>query len=356
VFDSLIIQSHKGPYTVSFDAHFSAEILLERDAETHFLVDSNVARLYGPRLRAIISRSSTVVINATEDNKSLEKIIPIFELLIASKVRRGHVLVAIGGGIIQDITCFVASTFLRGLHWHFVPTTLLAQADSCIGSKSSINLGPTKNIIGTFNPPQQVYICTEFLDTLDQKDIRSGLGEIIKVHAIEGVKSFDRMSKEFRKLGSEREVQLRYIQSALVIKKRFIEEDEFDKGIRNLFNYGHSFGHAIESATNYRLPHGIAVSIGMDMANFIAHVRGLLPRSHFDRMHETLRMNYEEYSNTEIALDAFIDAIMKDKKNTTAMLGLILPVGDNAAIQRVNVKPDTVFRDECARFLLDFKQ
>ncbi len=354
--DSLVIQSHKGPYSVSFGTRFAADLPALADAEAHFLVDANIARFYGPRLKAILARPSTVVIDATEDNKSLERTIPVFERLIASKVRRGQVLVAIGGGIVQDVTCFIASTFLRGLPWHFVPTTLLAQADSCIGSKSSINLGAAKNIVGTFNPPQRVHIWTEFLDTLEQKDIQSGIGEIIKVHAIDGVDSFDRMSKEFRKLYSDRETLLRYIHAALLIKKRFIEEDEFDRGIRNIFNYGHSFGHAIESATDYRVPHGIAVTIGMDMANFIAVERGLLPRSHFDRMHDTLHINYEGYAATDIPVDALLDALMKDKKNTTTMLGLIFPVGDKAAIQRVDVPPDAAFRGQCMRFLSELKQ
>ena len=354
--DALTIQSHKGPYSVSFGTCFADDLPAVEDAEPHYLVDANIARLYGSRLKAILARPSTVVIDATEDNKSLERTIPVFERLIASKVRRGQVLVAIGGGIIQDITCFIASTFLRGLPWHFVPTTLLAQADSCIGSKSSINLGAAKNIVGTFNPPQRVHIWTEFLDTLEQKDIHSGVGEIVKVHAIDGIESFDRMSREFRKLYSDRATLLRYIRAALLIKKRFIEEDEFDRGIRNIFNYGHSFGHAIESATSYRVPHGIAVTIGMDMANFISVERGLMPRRHFDRMHETLRINYEGYADTDIAVDALLDALMKDKKNTTTMLGLIFPVGDKAVIQRVDIPLDAVFRGQCLRFFSDLKQ
>ena len=354
--DSLVVQSHKGPYSVSFGTRFPDDLAALVDAEPHFLVDANIARLYGPRLKAILARPSTVVIDATEENKSLERIIPVFERLIHSKVRRGQVLVCIGGGIVQDITCFIASTFLRGLSWQFVPTTLLAQADSCIGSKSSINLGATKNILGTFNPPQRVHIWTEFLDTLEQKDIQSGVGEIIKVHAIDGIESFGRMSRDFRKLYSERETLLRYIHSALLIKKRFIEEDEFDGGIRNIFNYGHSFGHAIESSTDYRVPHGIAVTIGMDMANFIAAERGLLPRSQFDRMHETLRINYEGYADTHIAIDALFDALMRDKKNTTTMLRLIFPVGDKATIQRVDVPPDEAFRGQCMRFLVELRQ
>jgi 3-dehydroquinate synthase len=351
VSDELVVQSHRGPYTVHFDDTPVSNPGRFLEPPPHFLVDANIARLYHAELGAILEHPNTIVIEATEDNKSIERTIPVFQQLVANAVRRDQTLVAIGGGIVQDICCFIASTLLRGLPWRFIPTTLLAQADSCIGSKSSINLGPTKNILGTFNPPRDVCIHAGFLETLERKDIRSGIGEIIKVHAIAGVDAFDRLAAEFEVLTTDRSVLQRYVRSALGIKRRYIEEDEFDRGIRNVFNYGHSFGHAIESATCYGIPHGIAVSIGMDMANFIAVERGALPRTHYHRMHVVLRRNYEDYASTPIAVDAMLSALMKDKKNTATMLGLILPVGDHASIQRVQVPMDDAFRSQCAQFL-----
>ena len=349
--EELVIQSHKGPYRVIFDDKLLSDTARLCRGESLFLIDANVARVYTSELQAILDHPRTIIIEATEENKSLEKTIPVIEWLVLHKVRRDHTLVAIGGGIIQDITCFVASTLLRGLAWRFVPTTLLAQADSCIGSKSSINMGATKNILGTFNPPQEIIINTGFLDTLEDKDIRSGIGEIIKVHAIDGVASFDRMAVDFDRLFDDKTVLLKYIRSALLIKQRFIEEDEFDQGVRNIFNYGHSFGHAIESATHYAVPHGIAVTIGMDMANHISAKRGLLPEQHYYRMHTILAKNYAQYAKIQIPVDDMLSALMKDKKNTSTMLGLIFPIGAEAAIQRVQVPPDEDFRTQCAQFL-----
>lgn len=349
--EPLVIQSHKGPYTVSFDDDLLRNPAGLLQGEPHFLVDANVARIYAKPLAAILAHPNLIVIEATEANKSLERTIPLFNRLVGNKVRRSHVLVAIGGGIVQDITCFIASTLLRGLPWRFVPTTLLAQADSCIGSKSSINLGDTKNILGTFNPPRQVFVATEFLDTLAPTEIQSGIGEILKVHAIDGAAAFDRLACEFEDMFADRNVLKKYIRSALLIKQRFIEQDEFDLGIRNIFNYGHSFGHAIESATEYAVPHGIAVTIGMDMANHVAAERGLVPRSQVQRMHATLRKNYQAHSKTPIGLEPMLSALTKDKKNTSTMLGLILPVGEEASIQRVQVAPDDAFRAQCAGFL-----
>jgi len=292
VSDEMRIQSHTGPYSVSFHEGFPLNLVETRENELHFLVDANVARLYISRLQPVLDHRNTIVIDATEENKSLQRTVPIFERLVQNNVRRDHTLVAIGGGIVQDITCFISSTLLRGVAWRFVPTTLLAQADSCIGSKSSINLGNTKNILGTFNPPRTVSIYTAFLDSLELKDIRSGVGEIIKVHAIAGAAAFDELAGDFGRLFDDRTVLLRYIRSALRIKQPYIEEDEYDRGIRNIFNYGHSFGHAIESATNYAVPHGIAVTMGMQMANFIAVRRGVLPSEHYERMRPMIRANY----------------------------------------------------------------
>ncbi len=353
--EGLVIRSHKGLYTVAFEDDLFVDCQRLFAGQPHFLVDANVARLYGDRLGPVFEHHHTLVIKAAEKNKSIERVIPVIEQLVASKLRRDHVLVAIGGGIIQDITCFIASILMRGVTWKFVPTTLLAQADSCIGSKSSINLGATKNILGTFNPPKEIFVCTAFLNTLEDKDIRSGIGEILKVHAIEGAAAFDRIAAEYDALLDDRTVLLAYVRDALLIKQRFIEVDEFDKGVRNIFNYGHSFGHAIESATDFRVPHGIAVTMGVDMANHIAVLRGLLPEKHFWRMHPTLRKNYAAFANTLIPVDAMLSALMKDKKNSTDKLVLILPIGDEARIERVEVTPEDVFRTQCEKSLRALK-
>jgi 3-dehydroquinate synthase len=355
VFDTLTIQSHKGPYTVTFDDTLLSDLTRLVDGECHFLVDANVARLYAVEFDAIVSHPNTIVIEASEESKSIQKIVAVIEWLVQGRVRRDHTLVAIGGGVIQDITCFIASTLLRGLRWRFVPTTLLSQADSCIGSKSSVNLGATKNILGTFYPPQEIFVSTRFLDTLEEKEIRSGVGEIIKVHAIEGARAFDLMAADFQQMFTDRAVLMKYIRSALLIKQRFIELDEFDRGVRNIFNYGHSFGHAIESATEYLVPHGIAVSMGMDMANHISRQRNLLSAEHYQRMHAVLRQNYHQYANVAIPLDNMFAALMKDKKNTSTMLGLIFSAGPDAAIQPVKVAPDDVFRAQCKQFLEEMR-
>jgi 3-dehydroquinate synthase len=347
----MTIRSLKGPYRVFFDAGLLDRPAAIAEGDCHFLLDSNVARLYDAELAPVLPASRTIRIDAVEPSKSLQAIIPVIERLVAARARRDHILVAIGGGIIQDITCFIASTLLRGMRWRFVPTTLLAQADSCIGSKSSINLGDAKNILGTFNPPDEIYIAPRFLGTLDEKEIRSGIGEILKVHAIESAESFDSVAAAYPRMLTDQSVLLSHIRSALLIKQRYIEEDEFDRGVRNIFNYGHSFGHAIEAATHFAVPHGIAVSMGMDMANSIAVRRGLLPERHFARMHPVLRGNYAPFAETEIALGSLLEALQKDKKNTSTELGLVFPLGEQASVRRVNLVADAAFAQDCRIFL-----
>lgn len=345
--ETMEIQSYKGTYRVRFDDSLIAKAGSLAADGVHVLIDANIATLYAEPLAALLARPTTIVIEATEENKSIQQVIPVIETLVRNRIRRDQTLLAIGGGIIQDITCFIASTLLRGITWKFVPTTLLAQADSCIGSKSSINLGAAKNILGTFNPPDEIIVDAGFLDTLDSTEIRSGIGEIIKVHAIDGRAAFDRLASEFGKLTTDRAVLSRFIADSLAIKKRFIEIDEFDRGVRNVFNYGHSFGHAIEAATNFGVPHGIAVTMGMAMANDIAVARGLTPAAHEKRMRGVLRANYADFASYPISAEQLRAALTKDKKNTATELVLILPTGEEAAIERVKVVPDDVFVSQC---------
>jgi len=349
VSERLVIQSHKGPYAVEFSDDAFAGVSAD-GPQRHYVIDARVAELYGTQLATVLASKSVLIVEAKEGNKSLERAPEYVTHLLGRGIKRGHVLVAIGGGIVQDITCFLAAVLLRGVEWHFYPTTLLAQADSCIGSKSSINVGAFKNVVGTYTPPARIILSTAVLASLPEVEIRSGIGEMLKVHVIAGPAAFDRIAADYDKIVTDPAVMRAYILWSLEIKKTIIEQDEFDRGIRNVMNLGHSFGHAIESATNFGIPHGVAVTIGIDMANFIAVRLGRMEKRHFERMHPTLRLNYRGFERTEIPVDGFFAAIAKDKKNTDAKLGLILP--DSEAIpRRVECANDERFRADCREYL-----
>lgn len=304
-------------YDVTFNNEIKTSNLIP-NLGTHYVIDRNVLNTMSADLISKMIGKNIVVIDATEDTKSYLGIEPIISKLVDQNLKRDSTLVAIGGGITQDIVCFIATTFMRGVKWVFIPTTLLAQSDSCIGSKSSINFGPYKNLLGSFTPPNEVYISNQFLDTLDDKDFKSGVGEIIKLLLIGG--------KKVRSGDITRDNVDRYVYECLMIKKTYIETDEFDKGIRNILNYGHCFGHGIESATNFAIPHGIAVSIGMDVANQLALNEGLISQDRYDEMSVPLKENYKEFSDYNIDLEKVFAAQTKDKKNTGSKINLILPV------------------------------
>ena len=332
----LVIQSHRGPYTVRFGKAFAGLENGLRESE-HLIVDARISELYSRELCAALGGRSVLVIEATEENKSIERFPAFANHLLTRGVRRDHVLVAIGGGIIQDITAFMAAILLRGLSWRFYPTTLLAQADSCIGSKSSINLGMYKNQLGTFTPPSDIWISTEVLATLGEADIRSGIGEMIKVHIISGWNDTRAIAGDYPKLFLDQGVLMHYIGRSLEIKKSKIEADEFDRGERLIMNYGHSFGHAIESATQYLVPHGIAVTIGMDMANYVSWHLGFIQREVYDEIHSLLAMNYAGFDQVPIPQDRFFAALARDKKNIGGDVSLILLRG-----------PGRIFRNRCS--------
>ena len=309
------INSHSGPYHVVFDNKLIGNELLN-EMGTHYIIDKNVLPLLG---KSFCKNRKVVLIDALEETKSYQGVGPIVSSLLEMGLKRDSVLVAIGGGITQDITCFIATTFMRGIKWIFVPTTLLAQADSCIGSKSSINFESYKNLLGSFNPPNYVYISNQFIDTLEDKDFKSGIGEIIKLYLVD--------NKYIHPQDITRSNVHEYIFGCLQIKKTFIETDEFDKGIRNILNYGHCFGHGIESATNFLIPHGIAITIGMDIANRLSFNLGLINESTYQGLHGILLANYQDFKDVAIDSNMVLKALSKDKKNTGNKINIVLPVG-----------------------------
>ena len=351
---SLEIQSHKGVYV----AHFHHALMDLSDAlsltKPVFLVDEKVVSIHEQALSGILNQGPVVQVTALEENKSLEKMPEIMDALLKAGIRRGDTLVVIGGGIVQDIGCYIASTLFRGLEWVFLPTTLLAQADSCIGSKSSINMLGHKNIVGTFNPPNEVHVCTAFLDSLTEVEIRSGIGEMLKVHMLDSLASLTDIVGSYDDLLADRKVLMTFLYRSLEIKKRFIEVDEFDKGIRNLLNYGHSFGHAIEGATNFRIPHGIAVTMGMDVANFVAEKMGVGTSEPFSVSHQTMQKNYSGFETEPVPLDGFRASLEKDKKNIGDLLTLILPNQSND-LEKLQIEKTDAFWALCEEFFRDVR-
>ncbi len=216
-----------------------------------------------------------IFIEANEGEKSLDRMPALIERMRVMGVNRRTAMVAVGGGIIQDLSAFTASVYMRGLGWTYVPTTVLAMVDSCIGGKSSINVGPYKNLVGTFHPPQSIHIDPSLAETLPRDQFASGLIEAAKICFCRGAESFATHlgcgPSTTMSTGALEQV----IVNSLLAKKHFIEMDEFDKKERLLLNFGHTFGHAIEGASHYGVPHGIAVGLGIVCSLAFQRARGL---------------------------------------------------------------------------------
>ena len=332
----LFVSSSRRDYSVSFSSSIP-ELESGLTDNSFLLIDSKVDFLY-PDLSPKFG-DRVLVIEATEENKSLPFCQKVISFLVDNGMKRNYKLIAIGGGIIQDITGFVASILFRGVEWVFFPTTLLAQADSCIGSKTSINFMDAKNLVGTFYPPSKIFCCTDFLNTLEDREIKSGIGEILHYYLYEDSLKTDDIVENYNLLFEDRSRLLPHIAESLSIKQIMVEKDEFDTNERRVFNYGHTFGHAIEIISNYGVPHGQAVTLGMDLANYISFKIGLIDWDKYLSLRKILKKNMPDFKLTEDKLDLYMSALSKDKKNISDSIVCILAhdIGD-IRVYRLNDK------------------
>jgi 3-dehydroquinate synthase len=326
---------------------------IEDNGNALFIIDSNVELLYEISKKKPLENGKIVQVICTEQNKTIQYIKEVLRDLISKGIRKDSVLIAIGGGIIQDIVAFISSILYRGVEWKFIPTTLLAQCDSCIGSKSSINFDLYKNLLGTFSPPSEIFIYKRFLDSLSESEIKSGIGEMLHYFFTEGIDLAQGISDNYELLLIDRSALSFYISNSLRIKKQIIELDEFDQSIRHIFNYGHTFGHALEAITNYSIPHGQAISIGMDLAKYISLHRGMLAVEDFDKMHEILQKNTPPFKIDTSNIELYCSALSRDKKNKGNLLGCILSRGAGK-VEKGFVQIDQTLKELIIQYFLKY--
>lgn len=321
----MIIHSKFKDYEVHIEDNFNFVSTLSQIENKQFVIDQNVYDLYKELFTSIPSEQ-VIIIEATETNKVIDTALHICEKMTEIPAKRNAVLISIGGGIIQDITGFVANILYRGIQWIFVPTTLLAACDSCIGGKTSLNYKKYKNLLGTFYPPDHIYICAEFFKTLSDRDYKSGLGEVVKFNIMAGEDGLQNITEHIDALLTRKSETVNYfVRSSLLFKKTFIEVDEFDRGERIKLNFAHTFGHAIEVVTNYEIPHGTAVAIGMIMADYISWKRGWLSEIFVKKSESVLlKVINIDISLLNIPIFQVIAAIRKDKKQTSEALTAVL--------------------------------
>lgn len=271
------VQSIPRAYDVIFSQENTSSQInnaLKENKNNLLLIDKNIYNIIGPLK---IEKKRILPVEASEKFKTWSGVSRVIKFLQKNSFSKGEELIVIGGGTVQDVGAFVGAIFKRGVSWTFLPTTLLAMSDSCIGGKTGINYEGAKNQLALFSAPSRVIINTEFLKTLNTREIFSGLGEIIKL-GITGGKNMVGIFTEEVNNGSVKNFTSfnRIIKMSLAVKKTVVECDEFELNVRKSMNYGHTVGHALESLSGYLIPHGQAVVAGMLIANELSVRRGLL--------------------------------------------------------------------------------
>ena len=313
--DSLTIASAQWNYNVSFHGKIREALPLLVDlTEAFVVVDSNVLNLHQQSLEPLTSAHPTLALEPTEETKSLSGVASLVEWLIDQRAVRSSTIIAIGGGCIQDLVSFSSHVYYRGINWVFLPTTVLAQSDSCIGAKSGINVLPFKNQLGALHSPRAVYVCEEFLQTLPDQELASGYGEIVKLSVTSSQHFLSQLEQSLDDGGLRNPHLLELTRASLRAKQEIIEQDEYESDLRRVLNYGHSFGHALEMLCGHRVPHGLAVLWGIDVINALGVRWGGTPRHLRDRLHHLIATHFDYILPLTPTAEGLVDAVRRDKK------------------------------------------
>jgi 3-dehydroquinate synthase len=314
--DKILIKSQQGEYSV----YFLHEILeLEKllgtsNDEIFIIADKNVWEIFKESLIKI-KHSHLLLLDANEDTKTMEGVTSVLSWLSQNGATKSSIVLAIGGGVIQDLATFTSHIYFRGIKWRYVPTTLLSQADSCIGAKCGINLRSHKNQIGVLHSPSEVYVVEQFLKTLPMEELQSGFGEIYKLSVTGPGNFFEILKKSLKNNGVSTNNIIDLIRLSLISKKHIIEEDEYEKNIRRILNYGHSFGHALESVTKNAVTHGYGVLFGMDLINYLGVKWNLTSKNFYLEFKSLIRTFFSDYKiPVSITAENLLKEVAKDKK------------------------------------------
>jgi 3-dehydroquinate synthase len=296
------------------------------------ICDENIAATIGKTvevgLQQLKKRTALLMVPSGEENKSIATLTVLWQRMLEEKADRKSVVVAIGGGVVGDLAGFAAASYTRGLRFVQVPTTLLAMVDSSVGGKTGINLPAAKNMIGAFWQPHAVWIDSSTLDSLPDREFRSGLAEVVKYGVILDEDFFEYLESNSNAILERSPEQIEYVvRRSCELKAQVVSQDERETtGLRAILNYGHTFGHAIEAKTAYgRFLHGEAIAIGMTMAGRLAVRLGLWSESCQKRQTRLLQKFGLPTSFLDVSAPHLVEAMQMDKKTEHGKLHFILP-------------------------------
>lgn len=301
----------------------AAEILPEvlPNRRVVVITDENVDRLYPD----LVHRYEHIIIGIGEEIKNLHTVSRIYDELMAMGADRKTFLLGIGGGIVTDITGFVAATYMRGVEFGFVSTTLLGQVDASIGGKNGVNVADYKNMVGTITQPSFVISDVEMLRTLPERELRAGMAEVVKSAIVGDRELFDFIARNASEDIYRSTESMQYIvRRAMAVKMAIVEEDERENGKRIMLNLGHTIGHAIEKST-HELNHGEAVAVGMLLISRVACRLGILNLADEVAIEELLlKLGFS--FDLPVSMEEVLKATHKDKKKDEGVINVVLPV------------------------------
>ncbi|MBE5957895.1 MAG: 3-dehydroquinate synthase [Lachnospiraceae bacterium] len=320
-------------YDIVFEQNFNElkerlETLNIKNKKVMVVSETNVAPHYMSEVKEIVkSLQNNVfefVFEAGEASKNLDTVSRLYEELIINKFDRKDILIALGGGVVGDLTGFTASTYLRGIDFIQIPTTLLSQVDSSVGGKTGVDFKAYKNMVGAFYQPKLVYINTSTLNTLPDREFFSGMAEVIKYGVIKKREYFDWLVENAAEIKNRNQDLLeKMIFVSCDTKREVVEKDPKEKGERALLNFGHTIGHAVEKEKNFDLLHGECISIGMYAAAFLCLDKGYINQDTFNRLKECL-VKYElPITTDQIDVDSVAGATLNDKKMSAGVIKFI---------------------------------
>ncbi len=294
------------------------------------VTDSNVNRLYGRTMIDGMEKAGlkafVIEIPAGESSKNITVVMDVAGKLLAEGADRETMLIALGGGVVGDLTGFIASVYMRSVPYLQVPTTLIGQLDSAIGGKTAVDLPQGKNLLGTFYQPRAVFADVNFLDSLPDREFNNGLAEMIKYGIIEDESLFRRLEEDMDAIKSrDPGMLLKMIETCCRIKKSIVEIDEREQGLRRILNFGHTLGHALEAASDYSLSHGEGVALGMIAAARLSVIMNYLPRVESDRVKSVIaRAGLPTTIDASLSMDEVIRRFRADKKKRDDVIHFVL--------------------------------
>ncbi len=311
---------------------------------TAVVTSAVVAPLYLKAVKNALGAVAEVVVPDGEQSKSWQGVEQVVDALLKARLGRDGLVIALGGGVIGDLAGFAAAVYQRGVPFVQVPTTLLAQVDSSVGGKTAINHALGKNMIGAFHQPRAVISDVATLDTLPDRELRSGIAEVIKHGFALDAAFVDWLESNMEKILKRDHVALAHaIRRSCELKARIVGEDEREAGARALLNFGHTFGHAIEAGTGYGAwLHGEAVAVGMVMAAELSLRKKLLKESEVDRLRALLKRAGLPVKGPALAPQQLLDLMALDKKAAKGSTRFVLLEGIGRAALRADVEPATV--------------